>query len=311
MGAAADGGLAERVEALRRFNRFYTRKIGVLQERLVASPFSLAEARVIYELARQQRPTASAVAAALELDAGYLSRILRDLEREGLLARAPAEDDARQRLLTLTTSGHDAFIALDRGSRDAMGAVLAALSPADQGRVLALMTGIEGLLGESSGGPGYVLRPPRAGDLGWVVAAHGRVYSEEYGWDERLEAFVAEVVAAFIRRHDPWRERCWIAERDGDPVGSVFLLEHAKTVAQLRLLLVDRKGRGCGIGVRLVEECLRFARQAEYRKVTLWTHSILHAAREIYQAAGFQRTRTERHSSFGPELVGEYWEMKL
>src|SRR5580658_366756 len=279
MDSTADGGLAERVEAMRRFNRFYTRKIGVLQERLLLSPFSLAEARVIYELARRERPTARAIADELGLDAGYLSRILRDL---------------------------------DQRSREEMGAMLSALSPADQRRVVALMAGIESLVGGAGGGSaGYVLRPHRPGDMGWVVGCHGRVYADEYGWDGTFEAFVAEIVARFIRDHDPARERCWIAERDGEPVGSVFLVEQSKTVAQLRMLVVDPEGRGLGIGARLVGECIDFARRAAYRKLTLWTQSVLHPARAIYRRAGFRLQREEPHRSFGQDLVGEYWELGL
>jgi DNA-binding MarR family transcriptional regulator/GNAT superfamily N-acetyltransferase len=312
MDSAADRGLGERVEAMRRFNRFYTRKIGVLQERLLASPFSLAEARVIYELARTKSPTASAIAGELGLDAGYLSRILRDLETRGLVARAPAEGDARQRLLALTAAGRDAFAALDQGSREEMGAMLSALSPADQRRVVALMTSIESLVGGAAGGSaGYVLRPHRPGDMGWVVGCHGRVYADEYGWDGTFEAFVAEIVARFIRDHDPARERCWIAERDGEPVGSVFVVKQSKTVAQLRMLVVDPKGRGLGIGARLVGECIDFARRSGYRKLALWTQSILHPARAIYRRAGFRLLREEPHRSFGQDLVGEYWELVL
>jgi DNA-binding MarR family transcriptional regulator/GNAT superfamily N-acetyltransferase len=298
MDSTADGGLAERVEAMRRFNRFYTRRIGVLQERLLLSPFSLAEARVIYELARMKGPTASAIAGELGLDAGYLSRILRDLEKRGLVARAPAEGDGRQWLLTLTAAGRDAFVALDQGSRDEMGAMLSALSPADQRRVVALMAGIEGLVGGAAGGSaGYVLRPHRPGDMGWVVGCHGRVYADEYGWDGTFEAFVAEIVARFIR--------------DGEPVGSVFVVKQSKTAAQLRMLVVDPKGRGLGIGARLVGECIDFARRASYRKLTLWTQSVLHPARAIYRRAGFRLQREEPHRSFGQDLVGEYWELGL
>ena len=312
MDSAADGGLAERVEAMRRFNRFYTRKIGVLQERLLQSPFSLAEARVIYELARTQNPTASAIADELGLDAGYLSRILRDLGKRGLIARAPSEGDARQRLLALTDAGREAFAALDRGSRDEMGAMLSMLAPADQRRVIALMAGIEGLLGGAVGGSaGYLLRSHRTGDIGWVVECHGRVFADEYGFDETFEAFVAEIAARFIREHDPALERCWIAERDGDPVGSVFLVKQSKTVAQLRLLVVDPKGRSLGIGARLVGECIDFAERAGYRKITLWTQSILHPARKIYRRAGFRLLREEQHRSFGQDLVGEFWELML
>ena len=312
MGMAADGGLGERVEAMRRFNRFYTRKIGVLQERLLQSPFSLAEARVIYELARTQSPTATAIADELGLDAGYLSRILRHLEKHGLIARAASEGDARQRLLTLTAAGREAFAVLDQGSRDEMGAMLSALPAADQRRVVALMADIEGLLGGAPrGSAGYLLRQHRAGDMGWVVECHGRVYADEYGWDGTFEAFVAEIVARFIRDHDPALERCWIAERDGDPVGSAFLMQQSKTVAQLRLLVVDPKGRGLGIGGRLVSECIDFARHAGYRKITLWTQSILHPARKIYRRAGFRLLREEQHRSFGQDLVGEFWELVL
>ena len=309
----ADGGLAERIDAMRRFNRFYTRRIGVLQERLLRSPFSLAQARVIDELARAESPTASALCHALSLDAGYLSRLLRDLEKRRLIARAPSEGDARQRLLTLTRAGHKAFAGLDRRSRDEVGAMLGALPPADQRRLVALMQGIEGLLGGATRGRdgAYLLRPHRPGDMGWVVQCHGSVYAAEYGLDETLEALVAEIVAGFVRRHDPKLEHCWIAERDGAPVGSVFLVKQSKTVAKLRLLMVDPKARSLGIGGRLVSACLDFARRAGYRRVVLWTQSILHPARKVYQQAGFRLVREEPHRSFGQDLVGEFWELKL
>lgn len=304
--------LAQRIEAVRRFNRFYTKEIGVLHEGLLQSPFSLAEARVLYELAHRESPTAVELARELGLDAGYLSRILRGFERRGLLAKTRSATDGRQSLLALTRRGRAAFAPLDAGSRAEIGAMLARLSAADQARLVDTMGAVERLLG---GAPEpkapYLLRDHRAGDFGWVVQRHGALYSEEYGFDATFEALVAEIVAKFIRELDSKRERCWIAERDGANVGSVFLVEKSRTVAKLRLLLVEPSARGLGIGARLVEECLRFARQAGYRKITLWTNSVLHAARHLYETAGFQLVDEAPHRSFGQDLVGETWELKL
>jgi DNA-binding MarR family transcriptional regulator/GNAT superfamily N-acetyltransferase len=308
----AEDGLAARVDAVRGFNRFYTQKIGVLQEGLLQSRFSLAEARVVYELAQREAPTASELGRDLGLDAGYLSRILRRFEKRRLITRTISPADGRQQLLALTKPGREAFAALDAGSRAEVGGLLRGLAAADQARLVAAMRGIERLLG--AGDPGdapYHLRPHRPGDMGWVVQSHGALYAEEYAWDPSFEALVADIVAKFIRHYDPARERCWVAERDGEPVGSVFLVKQSATVAKLRLLLVDPRARGLGIGAELVAQCVRFAELAEYRKLTLWTQSILVAARKIYEAADFRRVREEPHHSFGHDLVGEYWELKL
>ena len=310
--AAAEPG-AERVDSVRRFNRFYTRQIGVLNEGLLDSPFTLAEARVLYELAHRDRPTAAVLARDLGLDAGYLSRLLAALRRRGLVAGSAATSDRRQSLLTLTRKGRAAFARLDRRSRAQVGTLLGGLPPEAQTRLLAAMGTVESLLGAwpSNQAVPYLLRPPQPGDLGWVVHRHGALYAEEYGWDDRFEGLVAQVVAEFAEHYDPKRERCWIAERNGEIVGSVFLVRHTKTTAKLRLLLVEPSARGLGIGRRLVRECVRFARQAGYRKITLWTNSLLHAARHLYEEAGFTLVKKEPHAMFGEGLVGETWELVL
>lgn len=302
----------QRVESVRAFNRFYTTRIGVLQEGLLQSPFSLTQARVLYELAHRARPTATLLGRELGLDAGYLSRILRGFAQRGLVAKKSSSADGRQVLLSLTRKGRGAFRTLDARSRAEIGALLRARPPAEQARLIQAMRTIEGLLGEhpERAAP-YLIRPPEPGDMGWVVHRHGTLYAQEYGWDERFEALVATIVARFVQRYDPKRERCWIAERDGKPVGSVFLVKRAKTVAQLRLLLVEPSARGLGVGARLVSECIRFARRVGYRKITLWTNSVLLAARHIYEKAGFHLVDRERHRSFGHNLVGETWELKL
>ncbi len=301
-----------RIAIVRRFNRFYTKQIGLLGESYLETPFSLTEARVLYELAHRERPSATELARELGLDAGYLSRILRGFERRRLLTRTRSRSDARQSHLALTARGRAAFAPLDVRSREDIGALLARLGSAEQRRLIDAMRTIESLLG---GAPeskaSYVLRPHQPGDMGWVVHRHGALYAEEHGFDERFESLVAGVVAKFVERYDPRRERCWIAEKDGEIVGSVFLVRRSRSVAQLRLLLVEPKARGLGIGERLVTECVRFARQAGYRKITLWTNSVPRAARRLYQAAGFRRVRREKHRSFGRELVGETWELAL
>jgi DNA-binding MarR family transcriptional regulator/GNAT superfamily N-acetyltransferase len=307
-----DEGLEDRIAAIRRFNRFYTQRIGVLREGLHESPFSLAEARVLYELAHRPPVTASALAKDLTLDPGYLSRILRRFAAQGLIERSRSEADGRQNFITLTASGRAAFAPLDHSSRDEIGTLLAALAEPEQRRLVAATQSIEALLTERSPLPEpYLLRPHRPGDMGWVAHRHGVLYAEEYGWDERFEALVAEVVAAFINNFDPKRERCWIAERDGAAVGSVFLVRKSDEVAKLRLLYVEPTARGLGIGRRLVEECIRFARSAGYRRITLWTNSCLLAARGIYERAGFVLVASEPHRSFGHDLVGETWERDL
>jgi len=303
---------AARIAAVRRFNRFYTRRIGVLDEGLLASPFSLAEVRVLYELAHRPGLTARDLAGALSLDGGYLSRILQGFAKRGLVRRGTSAADARRRPLTLTALGRRTFAPLDRRSHDAVAALLAPLSEGDQARLTGAMQAIERLLdpGTAATQP-FVLRAHRPGDMGWVVAAHGEFYRREYGWDERFEALVARIVAEFIEKLDPRRERCWIAERDGERVGSVFLVGKSSTVAKLRLLIVDPKARGLGLGTHLVAECVRFARESGYRTLTLWTQENLLAARHIYKAAGFRLAGREPHATFGVELVGETWNLQL
>ena len=297
------------IDAVRRFNRFYTRRIGVLRAGLLGSSYRLTEARLLYELAQGGQATASALGRDLGLDLGYLSRLLQGLKRRGLVRARRAAHDGRQSLLTPTAKGRQAFAVLDSRSRDATGAMLAPLPEHDRERLVGAMRTVEGLLSNKRGE--IALRSPRPGDLGWVVHRHGAVYAREYGYDTQFEALVAEIVAHFVQRHDPKRERCWIAEQDGEIVGSVFLVERSKTVAQLRLLLVEPQARGSDLGTRLVGECVRFARQTGYRKVTLWTQSELAAARRLYEAAGFRVVGKERNSSFGKDLVSETWELEL
>jgi len=311
-GDMADAGLDRTIAAVRRFNRFYTRHIGLLHEGYLESPFSLAAVRVLYELAHADGLTAAQLGRDLGLDAGYLSRILRGFEKRGLIERTRSKADGRQSHLALTRRGRDAFAPLQARSHEEIGRLVGGLSTADQRRLMDAVGSIERLLGarEEPKVP-YLLRPPEPGDYGWVVHRHGVVYAQEYGFDVRFEALVARVVAEIVEHWDPKRERCWIAERDGEIAGSVFLVAQSKTVAKLRLLLVEPQARGLGIGARLVDECIRFARQAGYRKITLWTQSILVAARRIYEAAGFRRIRHGRHRSFGQDLVEETWELTL
>jgi DNA-binding MarR family transcriptional regulator/N-acetylglutamate synthase-like GNAT family acetyltransferase len=308
----ADAEFDRRVEAVRRFNRFYTRQIGVLHEGLLRSPFSLAEARILYELAHRDRPTASELGKELGLDAGYLSRILRGFEQRGLLAREPSATDGRQSLLTLTPAGENAFAPLNARSREEIGAMLHALAPAQQRSLAEAMRVIETLLGAPPERKApYLLRPHQPGDMGWVVHRQAVLYAQEYGWDEQFEALIAGIVAKFIESFEAKRERCWIAERDGEIVGSVFIVKQSEAVAKLRLLYVEASARGLGIGKRLVDEGIRFARQAGYATLTLWTNSILDAARHIYVAAGFRLVAEENHHSFGHDLVGQNWELPL
>jgi DNA-binding MarR family transcriptional regulator/N-acetylglutamate synthase-like GNAT family acetyltransferase len=310
--AVEESDVLQRVEVVRRFNRFYTRRIGVLEEGLLRSPFSLTEARILYELAHQERTTATELGRELGLDAGYLSRILGGFEKRGLIRRAPSHTDGRQFLLRLTPKGHRAFVKLDAASRTEVEAMLTQLSKTDQDDLVRAMRNIEGLLGTApeSQEP-YILRPHQPGDMGWVVQRHGVLYCDEYGWDERFEALVADIVAKFIQNFDPARERCWIAERGGENVGAVFLVEQSDTVGQLRLLLVEPKARGSGIGSRLVDECLRFARRVGYQKVALWTNDVLVEARRIYERVGFRLVSEKPHHSFGRNLVGQTWEVEL
>jgi len=301
-----------RVGAVRRFNRLYTRRLGVLEDGFLGSPYSLTQARVLYELAQRPTSTATQIAADLGLDHGYLSRILRGFIERGLVVKTGSPDDRRQSLLSLTAKGRVAFAPLDEHSQNEVAAMLGALPVADQERVVAAMRTIEGSLCEAPTAQiPYLLRPPRPGDMGWIVSRHGALYREEYGWDERLEALIAEIVAGFVRNHDRERERCWIAEKAGENVGSVLLVRETDEVARLRLLLVEPRARGLSIGGRLVEEVVRFAREARYRKVTLWTHSVLAAARRIYERAGFTLTHQWTHDMFGKQLSAETWDLEL
>ncbi len=302
----------DRVGAVRRFNRFYTRQIGLLGKGYLDSPFTLAEVRVLYELAHRDAATASEIAKALGLDAGYLSRMLLSFRKRGFLERQASKEDARQSHLSLTGKGRAAFAKLEAKSETGVSKMMAGLSPADQNRLIGAMGSIESLLVERADPKApYLLRTHQPGDMGWVIHRHGVLYAEEYGWDERFEALVAQIAAEFIQKFDAKRERCWIAEREGAIVGSVLLVKKSDRVAKLRLLLVEPSARGLGIGARLVDECVRFARQAGYRKITLWTQSILDAARRIYRKAGFRAVKRERHRSFGRQLTGETWELTL
>jgi DNA-binding MarR family transcriptional regulator/GNAT superfamily N-acetyltransferase len=307
-----DSRLETRIAAVRRFNRFYTRQIGVLQEGLLQSELSLTEVRVLYELAHGDRSTATDIGRTLGIDAGYLSRMLRRLEERGWVQRRQSDEDARQAMLSLTRKGRGLFAKLDARAHDEIAALLEGRSLGAQRRLVAAMGTIEQVLGdEATERPEVILRAPRPGDMGWVVDRHGTLYAEEYGWGERFEALVAHIVAEYMREHDEARERCWIAEADGVRVGSIFLVRHTDDVARLRLLLVEPEARGLGVGRRLVEECLQFARHAGYRKVTLWTNAVLVAARAIYVANGFRLVREEPHRHFGVEELGQDWELEL
>jgi DNA-binding MarR family transcriptional regulator/GNAT superfamily N-acetyltransferase len=308
-----------RVAAIRRFSRFYTRWAGALDEGYLDSPFSLAEVRVLYELAHRDAPTSTELRRELQLDAGYLSRLLSSLERRRLVRRVKSSADARRTHLQLTPKGAAEFERVSaRTSRD-VARLIHPLGDAEQRRLVEAMRTIETLLdtGARAEGddrrPPYILRPPDIGDYGWIVERHGVLYAREFGWDERFEALVAGIIAEFVNHFDPSRERCWIAERDGERVGSVFLCRHPEreAVARLRLLLVEPSARGLGIGRRLVEECVRFARSRGYRTITLWTNSVLTSARRIYEQTGFTLVSEQPHRMFGPELVGQTWELAL
>jgi DNA-binding MarR family transcriptional regulator/GNAT superfamily N-acetyltransferase len=309
----------DRVDAIRRFNRFYTRQIGVLREGLLESPFSLTQVRVLYEIAQQSDPTATGVGRELELDQGYLSRILRDFEKQKLIARKSSDADGRQSHLSLTNAGRDVIASLQQKARDEVRAMLGPLGEPDQRRVVAAMETITQLLGsrnrdtsETRASVPYILRPPQAGDMGWVIHRHGVLYTQEYHWDDTFEALVATIAGEFVQRFDARRERCWIAERDGENVGSVFLVKGDEPdVAKLRLLLVEPSARGLGIGGRLIDECIRFARRVGYAKITLWTQANLVAARHLYERAGFRLTTSWPNRAFGHDLVSETWDLDL
>jgi DNA-binding MarR family transcriptional regulator/N-acetylglutamate synthase-like GNAT family acetyltransferase len=301
------------VDAIREFNRFYTRRIGVLKPGMVGSPYTLPEARVLYALGRDGGATATAIGRELSLDLGYLSRLLQSLRRRGLLQAKRAPHDGRQQRLTLTEKGRKAFTLLDTRSRDEMAAMIAPLPAVERERLVSAMRTVQSLLHAGKREDAVVLREHRPGDMGWVVESHAAVYHAEYGWGPRFEALVAGIVARFLEKFDPARERCWIAERNGERVGSVFVVRDAKKGhARLRLLLVEPAARGTGLGRRLVEECIAFAREKGYRKLVLWTHANLDAARATYRKTGFRRLdKTEAHSTFGPRAVSEFWEIEL
>jgi DNA-binding MarR family transcriptional regulator/GNAT superfamily N-acetyltransferase len=303
---------AERIAAVRAFSRFFTTVIGILDEGLLHSPYSLTEARVVFELAQADRTEVVRLRRALGLDPGYLSRMLTRFESDGLVVRERSDSDARRQVIGLTAAGREVFAMLDSRSTDQVAALLAGLSEADQRRVVESMATVRTILGAQSRDSGFVVRSLRPGDLGWVVHRHGVLYAEEYGWDESFEALVARVVADYVEHFDPRRANAWIAEVAGQPVGSVFCVSgDDNATAKLRLLLVEPTARGMGIGARLVDECIGFARSAGYRTLTLWTNDVLVTARRIYQRAGFELVTEERHHSFGHDLIGQYWSLDL
>ena len=308
----AESGIHQQVNVIRAFNRFYTRKIGVL-DGMASRPFSLAEARVLFELANRRQPTATDIRKELGLDAGYMSRMLRDFERRKFVTRERSKTDERQRFLSLTSKGRSAFAPLDARSNRDVAAMLEDLSPTERKRLVDSVQTVRRLLvGDiAEEKTSYLLRLHQPGDMGWIVHRQAILYAEEYGWDGTYEALAAEIVAQFIKNYDPKRERAWVAEKDGERVGAVFVAKGSDQIVKLRLLHVEPQARGLGIGKRLVGECIRFARQAGYQKMTLWTQSILHAARHIYKKAGFQVVHEEKHHSFGKDLTAETWELNL
>lgn len=304
--------LEDRIRVVRHFNRFFTRQIGVLREGLLHSPYSLTEARILFELAHREKLTSSDIYRELGLDAGYFSRILSRLEQQGLLEKVRSESDGRQRFLRLTAEGQKVATLLDKRSRDEVGEMLNELGEGDQQRLLKAMETIESVVSKGlKYSEPFFLRTHEPGDMGWVTHRHGVLYAEEYGWDVHFEALVAQIVANFLNNYNPEHERCWIAEMNGEIVGSVFVVQANETDAKLRLLLVEPKARGLGLGTRLVEECIRFARRRGYKKLVLWTNSVLVEARHIYEKTGFQLIAEEAHHSFGHDLVGETWELQL
>ena len=298
------------VDAVRHFNRFYTRQIGLLHETLLKSPFSLTEVRVLYELAARDTATASELNAELGLDAGYLSRLLQGFEKDGLIRKRRSAIDGRAMLLSLTAKGKRTFLPLNESSNREVAGQLDRLSEADRDRLVDAMHTIEELLGDRQPAP-VVLRPHQPGDIGWVIQAHAEIYAAERGWQMDFEALVAEIAAKFVREFDPVRERCWIAEQNGRRLGSVFLVKASETVAKLRLLIVDPRARGLGLGWRLVDECVRFARQAGYRKMTLWTNRELTAARHLYERAGFRMVQEMPETISGKIWTAEVWDLDL
>lgn len=300
------------IDTVRSFNRFYTHQIGLLQHGLYNSPFPLGEVRVLYELAHRDHTTAKDLSSDLGIDPGYLSRTLAKFYERGLIKKHSSEKDGRQHVLTLTKQGRAMFAPIDQASHDQVAKMLEQLTEENQHRLIAAMQTIQEVLQPGTQDRSYLLRNHHPGDIGWMVYRHGVIYAREYAYDERFEALVAEICAKFVENFDPKMERCWIAERNGERVGCVLLVKESKTVARLRVLLVEPAARGLGIGKRLVEECIRFSRNAGYKKITLWTQSELHSARRIYEQTGFKLGKKKRHNSWGKKgLVAETWNLKL
>jgi len=307
----SESELDRRVRAMRRFSRFYTARIGALREGLNDGPFNLTEGRIMYELTHRDGLTASELVRELGVDAGYLSRILAKLARQGLVERVRSAEDGRRQLLAATRAGRKAFAPVDRASQAELRTMLAKVAEPDQRRLLESMDVIERVLGGHRERATYVLRPHRIGDMGWVVSRHGTLYAEEFGWNHEFEGLVAEIASKFIRDFDPVLERSVIAEKDGRPVGCAFVVRDSARVARLRMVLVEPETRGSGLGRMMVRECERFARETGYRKMTLWTHDVLVAARAIYASEGYRLVEEERYHKFGKDLVGETWEKAL
>jgi DNA-binding MarR family transcriptional regulator/GNAT superfamily N-acetyltransferase len=305
--------LSEKIEAVRRFNRLYTKRIGLLNQGLLKSKFPLTQVRILFELAQLEQATAKDLIRELDIEAGYLSRILSAFEKNNLLLRLPSKSDNRQHLLKLTSKGKKALSVLNARANQEVAALLQSLSPEAQDRLLSAMQSLENILGIRRGitlTP-YLLRSHVPGDIGWIIHRHGVLYSQEYGFDETFEALVAEILARFIQRHDPKREHLWIAEQDGERIGSVMIVDAGEEVAQLRLLLVEPKARGKGIGKRLIDECIGFSKRNGYKKLKLWTQSILAEARHLYAKAGFTIVEKKPNKSFGHDLTSEIWELPL
>jgi DNA-binding MarR family transcriptional regulator/GNAT superfamily N-acetyltransferase len=307
----APTGADNATAAIRDFNRFYTRQIGLLDQSFLGSPFTLTEVRVLYELAHRDSPTATEIARELSLDAGYLSRLLKKLERQGHLVRGRDAEDARQRPVRLTKSGRRVFDGLDRASGEQIATMIAALTPGQVSELVGSMQTVWRCLQSDAPEIAYTLRPLRVGDIGWIIHRQGLLYAKEYGWDVTYEGLVAEILGNFVRQLDPTAENAWVAERNGAIVGSVFLVRESAMIAKLRLLYVEPGARGLGIGRHLVNACVTFAREKGYRTMRLWTNDVLVSARRIYQAAGFHLVEEERHHSFGKDLVGQTWELTL
>ena len=302
---------SDRVAAVRQFNRFHTRLVGALNDRMLASSFALPQVRVLYELAHADGLSAADLARVLGMDAGYLSRLITGLEADGLISRTPSPSNAKRLTLALTEKGRATSAALEEASAQEVTALLAKLPDTEQRQVVGAMQRIQRLVGGPPTDAPFILRDPEPGDLGWIVHRQATLYRQEYGWDWTCEALLAEIAGAFIRTYDPSAERCWVAEREGEIVGSVFAVRDTAEVAKLRLLYVEPSARGIGLGRRLVDECIRFARAKRYARLTLWTNDVLVAALRLYQAAGFRPVAEERYRSFGHHLVGQNWELDL